>query len=211
MLPWNFRLFHNLIFFSVFLVLSLYPASGILQDAPVYLTPPGFRSVKEPAIVIPAINQYPNEPPAKPVYRNASGKLLKGWAMKYVNTRRFSSDRSAWIYYRISDLADSVTVKSSWDSLPLRIWPNGTTIIFESYQGNATTKNSERLIEIVVMHKKRNTESALADSFYSAIWSYARFTPKEEFSMTPQKVSECHQCHSIAFHLTGDLVFTQFP
>jgi hypothetical protein len=211
MLPLNFRLFRNLIPLTVFLVLSLYPHPGSLQDTPVYLSPPGLRSVKDPSIIVPAGHRYLNQPPEKPVYRNASGKLVEGWAMKYVATRRFSSDGSAWIYYRTSDLKDSKTVKSAWGPRPFRIWPADTTIVLESYRGNAVDRNSTSLVEIVVMHKVSRPESALIKSLYSTNWNYARFTPEGELSNIPEKVLECHQCHGIAFRLTGDLIFTQFP
>ena len=211
MLPWNFRLVYKLTLVTVLLILFLYPISGSLQESPVYLTPPGLRSVKDPSIVIPTSRQYLNQPPTKPAYRDAAGKPAKGWVAKYINTRRFSSDRSAWIYYLISDLTESETIRSSWSLLPFRIWPGGTTIVLESYQGDSVSTNNGRLMEVVVMHKINNTESASAKSFYSANWSYARFTPEGALSITPEKVVECHQCHSIAFHVMGDLVFTQFP
>jgi len=195
----------------VLLILFLNPISGSLQDSPVYLTPPGLRSVKDPSIVIPASHQYPNQPPAKPAYRDAAGKPAKGWVAKYIDTRRFSSAQSAWIYYLISDLTESETMRSSWSLLPLRIWPVGTTIVLESYQGDAASRSSTRLMEVVVMHKINNNESASAKSFYSANWSYSRFTPEADLSITREKIIECHQCHSIAFRLTGDLIFTHFP
>jgi len=33
--------------------------------------------------------------------------------------------------------------------------------------------------------------------------------PSGSAFITPAKVRDCNQCHSIAFHLTGDLIFTQ--
>ena len=197
-------------FVLLFAFLLLFSASCRLKDSPVYLTPPGLRSVKDPAIVIPAVDQYANHPPKMPVYRDASGNLADGWTMTYVNTRRFSSDKSAWIYCRISDLALSKTMISSKGSLSFRIWPVNTTMVLESYQGDATPRKKARLFEIVVMKKINDTQRDLATSFYPAKWSYARFTPQRELSITPEKVAECHQCHSIAFQLTGDLVFSQF-
>lgn len=211
MLPRKVRLFRCRVLLMVFLLLLISPVPGVLQDSPIYLSPPGLRSIKDPSIIVPAVHRYLNQPPAKPVYRNASGILAKGWAMKYVDTRRFSSDQSAWIYYRISDFEDSKTAESAWSSLPLRIWPAGTIIVLESYRGNAVDKNSARLTETVVMHKISRPESELVNSFFSADWNYARFTPEGNLSNIPEKVLECHQCHGIAFRLTGDLIFTQFP
>jgi len=195
----------------VFLFLFLSPIPGSLQDPLVYLSPPGLRSIKDLSIIVPAVHQYLNQPPAKPVYRDEAGKAAEGWAEKYINTRRFSSDGSAWIYYRISNLKDSETKASSWSRMPLRVWPAATTIVLESYRGNAVDRKSASLIETVVTHKAHWPESTLSDAYYPANWNYARYTPKGNLSNTPQKVAECHRCHSIAFHLTGDLVFTQFP
>ena len=211
MSQWRFRLLGSFTLLAVFFALLLYPVSGNLQDSPVYLTPPGLRFVKDPSIVVPASHSYPNQPPEKPAYRNATGNPAKGWAVKYVDTRRFSSDQSAWVYYRVSDMADSETLKSSQGLLSLRIWPVGTTIVLESYQGGAVRRNRTRLIEILAMHKISDMQSDSAEAFYSANWCYARFTQQGDLSINAQKVIECHQCHSIAFHLTGDLTFTQFP
>ncbi|MBU0987310.1 MAG: cytochrome P460 family protein [Proteobacteria bacterium] len=63
----------------------------------------------------------------------------------------------------------------------------------------------------LAMHKISNRQSNPAEAFYSANWCYARFTPQGDLSINAQKVAECHQCHSIAFQLTGDLTFTQLP
>jgi hypothetical protein len=108
-------------------------------------------------------------------------------------------------------MAASRALKSSQGLLPLRIWPVGAIIVLESYQGDALRRNSTQLIEILVMRKIRDTQSDMTGASYSANWCYARFTPRGDLSINAQKVTECHQCHSIAFHLTGDLTFTPFP
>lgn len=195
----------------VCIVLFLTPSPGSLQESPVYLSPPGLRAIENPSHIIPAVHQYLNQPPAIPAYRNQSGKAANGWAEKYVDTRRFSSDGSAWIYYRISNLAQSETAESSWSPMPLRVWPAGTTVVLESYRGNAAERKSTGLKEIFVMHKTNPPENAFSRSYHSANWNYAWFTPKGDLSNIPEKILECHQCHSIAFRLTGDLIFTQFP
>jgi hypothetical protein len=207
----RFRFLCNFTLPAVFLTLFLYPAPGRLQDSSLYLTPPGLRSVKDPSVVVPAIHPYLNQPLEKPAYRKTSGNPAKGWAAKYVDTRRFSSNQSAWIYYRMSDLADAETWESSQGLQSLRIWPVGATIVLESYQGDAVGRNGDQLIEVLVMHKISDKQSDPAEAFYSANWCYARFTPQGELSIHAQKTQECHQCHSIAFHLTGDLTFTQLP
>ena len=195
----------------VFIFLFLTPTPGNLQESAFYLSPPGLRTIKDPTIIIPTTNKYRNQPPAIPEYRNESGKTVRGWAKKYIDTRRFSSDGSAWIYYRISDLANSKTTESEWSHMPLRIWPVGTTIVLESYKGNAAERKPTGLEEIVVMHKDRWPDNASSKSYHPTNWYYGRFTPQGDLLNTPDKVAECHQCHSIAFRLTGDLIFTQFP
>jgi hypothetical protein len=177
----------------------------------VILRPPGLRPTKDPAIVIPTDQRYPNQPPNLPKYRTATGKAAKGWARKYVETRRFASDQSALIYYRVSDLAQSSVMKVSKASQALHIWPVGTIIILESYKGNVNSPKSAKLIEIVAIKKMNDPKGSSAHAYFPAQWSYARFTLQGKPSITSHKVNECHQCHSIAFHLTGDLVFSPFP
>jgi hypothetical protein len=178
------------------------------QAEKVYLTPPGLRAVKDPSLVIPALHPYLNRPPAKPVYRNSAGKPVPGWRRRYIDTRRFASNHSAWMYYRVSDLTGSETVRSVSKASSLRVWPAGTTIVLESYRGNARTTDRSGLMEILVMQKM---DHPAQKPFYPAAWSYARFNVRGEPDLTSARVRECHQCHSIAFRLTGDLVFSQFP
>ena len=84
-------------------------------------------------------------------------------------------------------------------------------MVIESYKGNAFHKKNEALMEIAVMSKIIEDRDSSAQAFYTVNWTYARFNPDRSPSITSAKVRECHQCHSIAFHLTGDLIFTQFP
>jgi len=190
-------------------ILTIILGNSIVPE--VLLSPPGLRPVKDPFVVIPFDQRYPNQPPNLPRYRNATGKPAKGWAGKYVETRRFSSDQSAVIYYRVSDLAQSKVIKLLKESKALQIWPAGTTIILESYKGNVISKKNAKLLAIDAMEKTNGQKSSSAYAYFPVNWSYARFTPEGKPSITSQKISECHQCHSIAFHITGDLIFTQFP
>jgi hypothetical protein len=185
--------------------------SGASQKSVALLRPPGLLLVKDPSIVIPALYKYPNQPLGLPAYRSAFGKMKKGWARQYVKTRRFSSNHSAWIYYRKSDLSRSIVIKASEKSRPMRIWPIGTMIILESYQGNARLINNPKPLEIFAMTKKGNIDNSHAKPYYPVNWNYARYTPEGKPFITPEKLNECHQCHSIAFHLSGDLIFTQVP
>ncbi len=91
-----------------------------------------------------------------------------------------------------------------------RFWPVGTTMVIESYRGNGLHKTRDALIEIDVISKIAGDEKSSAQVFYPVNWTYARFKPDGSASITSAKVRECHQCHRIAFHLTGDLIFTEF-
>jgi len=184
---------------------------GASEESVALLKPPGLRLVKDPSIVIPALYQYPNLPLELPAYRSASGEIKKDWTRQYVKTRRFSSNHSAWVYYRKSDLSRSKVVKTSKKSKPIRIWSVGTIIILESYRGNTRLINNSKPIEIFVMTKKGNIDDSRAKPYYPVNWNYARYTPEGKPSTIPEKLNECHQCHSIAFHLSGDLIFTQVP
>ncbi len=196
---------------AAILLLWAVTISGASQESVALLRPPGLRLVKDPSIVIPALYQYPNQSLELPKYRNAFGKIKKGWSRQYVKTRRFSSNHSAWIYYRKSDLSRSKVIKASEKSAPMRIWPIGTIIILESYQGNTRLINNPKPLEIFAMTKKGNIDNSHAKPYHPVNWNYTRYTPQGKPFITPEKLNECHQCHSIAFHLSGDLIFTQVP
>ena len=174
------------------------------------LKPPGLRFIREPATVIPATYHYLNQKRELPRYRSASGTLLKGWSRQFIKTRRFSSDQSAWVYYRQSDLKRTKVIESSGLPDAMRIWPVGTTLILEGYKGDASHLDDSDLLEIEVMTKLDSTGLADPEKFFPVDWSYARYTPDGTLSLSTEKLNECHQCHSIAFRLTGDLVFTPF-
>ena len=175
------------------------------------LSPPGLRLIRDPSLVIPADFNYSNRLIKLPVYRDVSGNPARGWSAKFVDTRRFASDQSAWIYFRNSDLQRSVSKPKENDRETFRFWPVGTRIIIEIYKGNAFQKENGKLIEIAAMSKLKTDKSSFLKAFYPVNWAYARFDPDGTASITSAKVHDCHQCHSIAFHLTGDLIFTQFP
>ena len=179
--------------------------------AEILLSPPGLRLIKDPSLVIPADFNYANRLIKLPSYRDTLGNPASGWSDKFVNTRRFASDQSAWIFYRNTDLQRSVYKLKAGDQSAFRFWPVGTTIIIEIYQGNAFQKENDKLIEIAAMSKIKADRNSFFKAFYPVNWTYARFNRDGNSSITSTKVRECHQCHSIAFHLTGDLIFTQFP
>ena len=175
------------------------------------LKPPGLRPHSAPAIVIPAGHHYSNLRLELPLYKSASGTPLEGWSREFIRTRRFSSDQSAWIYYRRSDLKRSRVITNTGMPDSLRIWPVGATLILEGYKGDALRSANARLLEIEVMTKSATGPESVAKAYFPVDWSYARFTPDGARALSGDKLLECHQCHSIAFRLTGDLIFTQFP
>ena len=180
-------------------------------EAPIYLKAPGLRLEKDPAIVIPADYFYTNRHLPLPHYRDAAGNPADGWLRKYVATRRFQSDQSAWIYYRPQDLKHAVTFSSSGDPGGGCVWPGNSLIVIESYLGVATDQQAQVPMDIAVISKAGRNTVPYGKVFLPAEWSYARFTSRGEPSMASDTVQDCHQCHAIAFRLTGDLVFTRFP
>jgi hypothetical protein len=179
--------------------------------AEILLSPPGLRLIKDPSFVIPADFNYPNRSFLLPAYRNPSGRPADGWSAKFVDTRRFASDRSAWVFFRDSDLLRSVSRRIEGKQDAFRFWPVGTTMIIEIYKGNAPQKENDKLIEIAAMSKVKAERRSSFKAFFPANWAYTRFHSDGNPATTAAKVRDCHQCHSIAFHLTGDLIFTRFP
>jgi hypothetical protein len=193
-------------FFWALMAISI---NSLAED--VFLSPPGLRPVKDPSLVIPAGYHYPNKLIKLPAYRDGTGNQAGDWSAKYVDTRRFVSNQSAWVYFRNSDLQRSVATGKDADKGGFRFWPVGTTLVIESYKGNAFQRRKKKLVEIAVMAKIKENRNPSVQVFYPVNWTYARFKPDGSPSITSAKVRECHQCHSIAFHLTGDLIFTHFP
>lgn len=196
---------------GAFFLLATLAVSVHSMDPEIRLTPPGLRLIKDPSVVVPAGYHYTNRPIKLPAYCNTAGNALRGWAAKFVDTRRFASDQSAWIFYRTSDLKSSVFTQGAGGRIDFRLWPVGTTIVIEIYKGSAPQRESAKLIEIAAMAKINAREESFHQAFYPVNWVYSRFTPKGYPSTTAANIRECHQCHSIAFHYTGDLVFTRFP
>ena len=174
------------------------------------LKPPGLRPISDPATVVPAAYHYLNRKLQLPRYRSASGTPLAGWSREFIKTRRFSSDQSAWIYYRQSDLKQAEVIKAGFPGI-MRIWPVGATLILEGYKGDALRIDSQNLMEVEVMAKMDFGDSTAAEKYFPVNWSYARFNSQGVRALSAEKLNQCHQCHSIAFRLTGDLIFTNFP
>ncbi len=196
---------------SIFSLTAMIAPPGRAEESKPLLKPPGLRLENEPSTVIPAFHEYPNEELRLPRYREPSGELSEGWTVKVIKTRRFSGNQSARLYFRISDLALSRAFKDSDGSRQLRIWPPGTLMILEIYNGNDSVARDSKPEEIAVIAKMDRGEGHSPSTFYPSDWSYGKFTPEGDPSLLPGQLQECHGCHSIAFHLTGDLIFTQFP
>ena len=196
---------------GAFFFLASIAVSVLSMESEILLSPPGLRLIRDPSLVIPADFHYANRLIKLPAYRDPSGNPASGWTVKYVDTRRFASDQSAWIFFRNSDLQRSSSMRKEGHQGTFRFWPVGTTLIIEIYQGNGFQKENEKLIEIAAMSKIKADKKSSFKAFYPVNWTYARFNPDGNPFITSAKVRECHQCHSIAFHLTGDLIFTRFP
>lgn len=181
------------------------------REGPAVLKAPGLRLKQDPSIVIPADYFYVNRTLTLPTYRDPDGQPADGWSRKYIATRRFHSNQSAWIYYRRQDLRNAVTLNRDQPDNGLCIWPGGSLIVIESYQGAATAGPARAPVEIDVVSKAAHNSVSYGNAFLASEWSYTRFTSQGKRSISSAKVHECHQCHGIAFQLTGDLVFTRFP
>jgi hypothetical protein len=162
-------------------------------------------------VVIPATYSYANRRLSLPHYRDIAGEPARGWSRKTIATRRFNSNQSAWIYYRRKDLRNCVTLKDGRHDGGLCIWPGGSIIVIESYQADVSDGQVQPPIEIAVISKADQNTPSHGNAFFAAEWSYARFTSSGARSISGTRVRECHQCHAIAYQLTGDSVFTRFP
>lgn len=192
-------------------VLLLAAALPGADNGPVLLKAPGLRLINDPSVVLPATYSYANRSLSLPRYRNAAGDPAAGWSRKYIATRRFNSDQSAWIYYRPNDLAHCVILDDIRPDGGLCIWPGGSLIVIESYRADVPDGPAQPPFDIAVMSKADHNTPAYGGAFFIAEWSYARFTARGDRTISDPKVRECHQCHGIAFQLTGDSVFTRFP
>ena len=192
---------------GVLLVTSLPGAQPPSMD----IRAPGLRFKKDPGVVIPAPYAYTNRTLSLPQYRNSAGQAARGWSRKYVATRRFNSNQSAWIYFRPQDL-NRCTILDV-DQHPGRrcIWPGGSCLVVESYGADLPEGPDRPPLDIAVMVKAEKNSGPFGDVFFAAEWSYARFNAQGQRVTDSAGVADCHQCHGIAFQLTGDSIFTRFP
>jgi hypothetical protein len=183
------------LFFLVAITVSIHS-----METEILLSPPGLRLIKDPSLVIPADFHYANRLVKLPAYRDISGNPEKGWSVKLVDTRRFASNQSAWIFFRDSDLQRSESKPKEDGRSAFRFWPVGTTIIIEIYKGNAFQKEKDKLIEIAAMSKVNADNNSLFQAFYPISWVYARFNPDKNPSITSAKVPHLYiTVHCIRF------------
>ena len=109
---------------GAFFFLALLAVCIHSMELEVILTPPGLRPVKDPLLVIPAEYAYSNQPISIPAYRDSAGDPAEGWSDKFVDTRRFASNQSAWIYFRVSDLQHSVWTGNEASGQEFRFCPS---------------------------------------------------------------------------------------
>lgn len=196
---------------ATFILLVLLRQASGAEEGGVLLKPPGLRLSQDLSITIPAHFQYANKAVTLPHYRKPFGEPVEGWEVEVVKTRRFFSHRSARVYYRNADLTRSRTFTLPGSSMGVRVWPLGTIIVLENYVGDGAMTVQTKPEEVTVMAKMEGTGGPADPLFSPAEWSYGKFTAQGSPSLPPEEVEECHQCHSIAFHLTGDLIFTPLP
>lgn len=196
---------------ALLMLMGIIILPALSEDSAVLLQPPGLRPMKAPSIIIPAPYRYGNRAPDLPDYRDPSGRAAEGWAMEVIKTRRFFSNRSARLYFRNSDLVHSRVFNPAGSAWEMRIWPSGTLMVLETYEGDGATRTGAKPNEIAVMAKLEGHSNHSPRFFYHMDWSYAKFRPEGALPLSPDEILHCHRCHSIAFQLTGDLIFTQFP
>ncbi len=157
--------------------------------------------------------QYVNRSFAMPSYRTPQGDPLPGWRYRVVTTRRFFTDQSARIYFRIKDLHRSRIFPSTSPAATeaMRIWPVGATLVLETFSGRGAFMSDATPVFVDCIRKFQPDASHFPmDTLFAGDWCYQRFSADGKARPMPAGASACHQCHGTALRLTGDLVFTVF-
>jgi hypothetical protein len=170
-----------------------------------------FRLLDHPQGLVKWQHNYLNRTFNLPSYRTVQGNPLPGWRCQVIGTRRFFTNQSAKIYYRIEDLHQTTIFGSTTALDTMRIWPVGAILVLETYSGKAanTTKQSPLFIDCIRKFEA-DVRHFPEDTLFAGEWSYQRFDVKGKVLQMVGGASACHQCHATAFRLTGDLVFTLF-
>jgi len=218
-----FMFHHTKAYSSLHLVLLLVFVSCLTQcnlsaregrQADDLLPAPGFRLLTLPDQIVNWHYYYVNRSFSLPSYRTPEGAPLPGWGLQVVATRRFFTDQSARIYYRIKDLRQSKVFSLDQTAVaPFgRIWPLNTIIVLETYAGQGALESTASPSSVDCIRKyKPSAHDFPVDALYASEWCYQRFDVNGKVLDLPRGGSGCHQCHTAALHLTGDLVFTVFP
>lgn len=173
----------------------------------------GFRLVDSPQEIVPWRYSYVNRVFFAPSYRTPQGTPLPGWRFRVIATRRFFTDQSARIYYRIEDVRQSHLFPSTNQGGPamMRIWPVGTTLVLETFSGTGAFISDATPVFVDCIRKFQPDASHFpVATLFAGDWSYQRFSGERKPHPMPAGASACHQCHGTALRLTGDLVFTLF-
>ena len=177
------------------------------------LRAPGFRLVDSPQEIVPWRYSYVNLVFFAPSYRTPQGTPLPGWRFRIIATRRFFTNQSARIYYRIEDVRQSHLFPATNQGGPakMRIWPVGATLVLETFSGRGAFISDATPVFVDCIRKFQPDASHFpADTLFAGDWCYQRFSADGKTRPMPAGASACHQCHGTALRLTGDLVFTVF-
>ena len=200
--------------FLLLLLSSCRRSESIKESSDELLQIANFRLRDTPQEVVHWQYQYLNRPFPLPSYRTPQGDPLPGWGRRVVTTRRFFTDQSARIYFRIRDLRHSRIFSSTSPAAvgPMRIWPVGSILILETFTGKTDFVKNAKPTAIDCIRKFRPDPTNFPlNSLLAGEWCYQRFSVEGTVSPMPAGASACHNCHNTAFNLTGDLVFNVFP
>jgi hypothetical protein len=172
-----------------------------------------FRLLAAPQEVVNWPYKYVNRAFSMPFYRTQQGQPLAGWSYRVVTTRRFFTDQSARIYFRIKDLRQSFIFSSTSPAVAeaMRIWPVGAILVLETFPGRTALGVDASPTTIDCMRKFKPALARFQlNTIFAGEWRYQRFNADGKVGTMPAGAGACHQCHGAAFSLTGDLVFTVF-
>jgi len=172
-----------------------------------------FRLLDDPQVLVQWQYNYLNRAFNLPSYRNPQGNPLPGWRYQVIATRRFFTDQSARIYYRIEDVRQSHLFLSTnqGGAAIIRIWPADTVLVLETFAGGGAPMPGATPLFVDCLRKFQPDASHFpVDTLFAGDWCYQRFSADGKARPMPAGASACHQCHGTALRLTGDLVFTLF-
>jgi hypothetical protein len=93
----------------------------------------------------------------------------------------------------------------------MRIWPVGAILVLETFseKGALALGTTPTAVDCIRKFKPDDVNFPV-NTLLAGEWSYQRFHVEGKLIPMPAGAGACHQCHSTAFNLTGDLVFTLF-